>query len=153
MKKQLSIVLFTVVLAVALQGCMGVIVRGSGRVVEQERDVSGFDQVALSGQGTLHIEVGRKTALRIEAEDNLMPYLETRVQGDRLTIGVRNGTILSTMRPIHYYLTVKDLDTLVLSGSGKIVAPDLQSDAFTVTVSGSGQVEMDDLEADDVHIR
>jgi hypothetical protein len=154
MKTRLSIVLFAIVMAVALQGCVGfTIVRGSGRVTEEERNVSGFDEVALSGQGTLHIEVGRKESLRIEAERNLMRYLETGVHGDRLRIGVRSGVLLRNTRPIHYYLTVKDLDTLVLSGSGKVIAPDLEAGSFTVAVSGSGEVEMDDLKASDVRIR
>jgi hypothetical protein len=154
MKTRLSIVLFAVILAVALQGCVGfTIVRGSGRVSEEERNVSGFDEVALSGQGTLHIEVGRKESLRIEAERNLMRYLETKVHGDRLRIGVQNGVLLRNTRPIHYYLTVKDLDTLVLSGSGKVIAPDLEASSFAVSVSGSGEVEMDDLKASDVRIR
>jgi hypothetical protein len=154
MKTRLSIVLFATVLAVALQGCVGfTIIYGSGRVSEQERNVSGFDEVALSGQGTLHIEVGRKESLRIEAERNLMRYLETEVDGDRLRIGVQNGVLLRNTRPIHYYLTVKDLDTLVLSGSGKIIAPDLKASTFAVTVSGSGEIEMEDLKADDVRFQ
>jgi hypothetical protein len=154
MKTRLSIVLFAAVLAVALQGCVGfTVVRGSGRVSEEERNVSGFDEVALSGQGTLHIDVGRKESLRIEAERNLMRYLETEVHSDRLRIGVRSGVLLRNTRPIHYYLTVRNLDALVLSGSGKIIAPDLEAGSFAVTVSGSGKVEMADLKASHVRVR
>jgi hypothetical protein len=155
MKTRLSIVLFAAVLMFALQGCVGfTVVRGSGRLSEEERQVSGFKDVALSGQGTLHIQVGRKESLRIEAERNLMRYLEAKaVGGDRLRIGTRSGVLLRNTRPIHYYLTVRNLDTLVLSGSGKIMVPDLKARSFTVTVSGSGEIEMDDLKASDVQVR
>ena len=154
MKTRLYIVLVPLVLALVLQSCVGfTIVRGSGRVTEEDRDVSGFHEVALTDQGTLHIEVGRKEALRIEAEQNLMRYLKAQVDGDRLRIGVEPGVVLRNTRPIHYYLTVTDLDTLVLSGSGKILAPDLEADSFAVTISGSGDVEMDELQADDVRLR
>jgi hypothetical protein len=155
MKKRLSIVLFAALLAFALQGCVGfAIIHGSGLVSKEDRQVSGFKEVALSGQGTLHVQVGRKESLRIEAEHNLMRYLETKtIGGDRLRIGVRNGVLLRNTRPIHYYLTVKDLNAVVLSGNGKIIVPDLKASSFAVTISGSGNIEMNDLEADDVQIR
>jgi hypothetical protein len=153
-KNRLSIILFAVVLAISLQGCVGyTVVRGSGRVSEQDRRVSGFDEVALTGQGTLHIAVGRRESLRIEAEHNLLRDLEAEVHGDRLRIGVQNGVLLRNTRPIHYYLTVKELDALALSGSGKIIAPSLEASSFAATISGSGEIEMDDLEAEDVRFR
>jgi len=153
MKTRLSIVLSILILSLALQGCVGTVVRGSGRLGQEERSVSGFHEVALAGQGTLHIEVGRQEALRIEAEKNLMRYLKAQVDDDRLRIGIQNGVTLRNTQPIHYYLTVTDLDTLVLSGSGTILAPDLEANSFAVTISGSGNIEMDDLEANDVRFR
>lgn len=54
-------------------------VRGSGHVVERDRVVSGFSGVELATIGALHIEAGERKALRIEAEDNLLSYIETVV--------------------------------------------------------------------------
>jgi len=127
-------------------------VSGSGNVVEETRTVSGFTGVELATVGTLHIQVGDSESLRIEAEDNLLEYLETGVRGGRLRIETREDVNLHNTRPIHYYLTVTDLDTIVISSSGDVEAPDLQARRFSVTISSSGNLEMGDLEAGTVTV-
>jgi hypothetical protein len=64
----------------------GQTITGSGPVVAQERDVSGISGVELAMSGTLHISMGNTTSLRIEAQDNLMEYIETEVRGGMLQI-------------------------------------------------------------------
>ena len=63
------------ILACQVGGLTGV--RGSGSIIEEGREVGDFTGVALAGVGDLTIEVGERESLRIKAEDNLMPYLET----------------------------------------------------------------------------
>lgn len=138
------------VLACQVGGLTGV--RGSGNVVEEVREVSGFTGVALAGIGDLTIEVGERESLGIEAEDNLMTYLETEVRNGVLEIGVQDGVNLNSTRPVRFYLTVEELDTIVLSGSGDIEAPDLEAERFSVTISGSGDVKMGDLSADILNV-
>ena len=55
-------------------------VRGSGRVAEEERPVSGITGVKLATFGDLTIEVGDEEELRIQAEENLIPYFETEMR-------------------------------------------------------------------------
>jgi hypothetical protein len=128
-------------------------VRGSGRVVEEERQVSDFTGVELATLGNLTIEVGEQEELRIEAEDNLLEYFETEVRGGRLRIKTREGVALRNRRPINYYLMVKELDEIVISSSGDVKAPNLEADRFSVTISSSGDLEMGDLEADTLKVR
>ena len=127
-------------------------IRGSGNVAEETREVGSFTGVALAGIGELTIEVSEGESLRIEAEDNLMPYLEAEVRNGMLKIGVQDGVNLNPTRPVRFYLTVEELDTIVLSGSGNIEAPDLGAERFSVTISGSGDVEMGDLSADTLDV-
>ena len=127
-------------------------VRGSGNVVEEIRDVSDFTGVALAGSGELTIEVGETESLRIEAEDNLMEYLKAEVHNGVLEIGVENNVNLNPSRPMRFYLTVRELDRIVLSGSGDIRAPDLEARRFSVTISGSGDVELEKLDADTLDV-
>jgi hypothetical protein len=151
MKKKLFLLILALsILACQVGGLMGV--RGSGNVAEEDRAVSGFTGVALAGIGELTIEVGERESLRIEAEDNLMPYLEAEVRNGILKIGAQDGVNLNPTRPVRFYLTVKELDTIVLSGSGDIKAPDLEAERFSVTISGSGDVEMGDLSADILNV-
>jgi hypothetical protein len=128
-------------------------VRGSGRVTEQVREVSGFTGVELATFGDLTIEVGEKEELRIKAEDNLVEYFETYVEGDLLKIKSRPGMALIARRPVNFYLTVTELDTVIVTGSGDVTGPDLEADRIRVTIYGSGGVRLGDLEADAVDLR
>ena len=128
----------------SLQGA-GRTVRGSGSVVEENREVSGITGVNLATIGDLIIEVGEKESLRIEAEDNLMEFFETEVSNGKLTIGTRDNVSLNPTKPVNYYLTVKGLDTIEISSIGNIKAPDLQADKFTINMDSTGNLEMGEL--------
>jgi len=117
-------------------------IRGSGDVVEETRTVSGFTAVELATLGTLHIEVGDTESLRIEAEDNLMGYLETEVRSGRLRIGTQEDIRLDATKPVHYYLTVTGLDTIVISSSGDIEMGELVADALEVDINSSGNLDI-----------
>ncbi len=120
-------------------------VEGSGRVVEREHSVSDISGVDLATIGTLYIEFGDREELTIEAEDNLQEYFETDIRRGVLEIGVRRRTNIRPRKPVKYYLTVKELDTITISSSGDIVAPDIEADRFSVAVRSSGTLEMGDL--------
>ena len=97
-------------------------VTGSGSVAKATRSVSGFNAVTLNGVGSLTITQGGTESLTIEAEDNLLPLLQSNVAGQRLTLGPPDRTTLVPTRPIAYTLAVKALQSLDLNGAGTIAA-------------------------------
>lgn len=141
-------VFVVLVSGLALTGCAAVevtaarstTVRGSGHVVSEPREVRDFTGVVLAGIGELTIEQTGTESLTIQAEDNILPLLTSDVSSGTLRLGTRSNTSITTTEPIIYRLTVKDLDSLTVSGSGDATALDLQTGAFTVDVSGSGNV-------------
>lgn len=113
-------------------------VRGSGNVITETRDVSGFDEIAALGSGTVRVSVTGTESVTIEAEDNIMPLLTTTVSGSRLELGSRES--YSPTKGIVYTITVIDLVGLELSGSGDVIVDGLATDALEVTINGSGDV-------------
>ncbi len=116
------------VAAFTATGCIGVdgdtwlnakTVRGSGDVESEVREIRDVDAVELGTIGNLYIKIGDEESLEIEAEDNLLRYIETDVHGGELIIDTRNVK-LRTRRPINYYLTVKELAAVNISSSGNI---------------------------------
>ena len=146
-----TLVLATLVLSACDIG-YGRTIRGSGRVAEEDRSVGGVTRVNLATIGDLTIEMGDRESLRIEAEDNLMEYFETEVRGGTLRIETRQGVNLRTTRAVNYYLTVTSLDSIEISSSGDIVAPDVEAERFSVAISSSGDLDVGDLEADTVTV-
>jgi len=127
-------------------------VKGSGKVVTAVRSVSGFNRIDLSGIGQLFIEVGEEEALDIEAEDNLLQYIETDVSGDTLTIGIKSGTSIQPTREINYYLTVIDLESISVSGAGNVQTDALSSSDFLIRISGAGNIDIERLDANNLDV-
>lgn len=152
MKNSLSKTLLILALVVSTLGCYGLIagtgqtVRGSGNVIDETRAVSKVSGVELAMPGTLHITRGDSESLRIEAQENLMEYIETNVSGGRLVIKSRQNSDLEPTRPINYYLTVKELSSIEISSSGSIESGDLQSDSFSIMIGSSGDLDIAGLE-------
>jgi hypothetical protein len=124
-------------------------VRGSGRLEEKEYEVEGFDGVTLTNQGNLTIEHGAQEALVVEAEANLLPYLEVQVVDHVLHIRTRPNVWLRPTRPIRYHLTANELSSIKLTGSGNAEGPVLEGDDVAVRVTGSGDIVLDGIDAED----
>lgn len=129
------------------------VISGSANLIEEERQVSGITGVKLATTGKLTIKVGDKEELRIKADDNILEYIETDVNAGILEIKIRDFVSLRPMRPINYYLTVKELDEIIISSSGDIEAPNLKAQNFSVTISSSGDLVMGNLAADALEVR
>jgi hypothetical protein len=121
-------------------GCGGV--RGSGVMASETRSVSGFSEVALSGTGDVRIAQTGQESLTIEAEDNLLPLLETFVEDGRLTLRTRPGVNIRPTRTIRYRITVARLDAASISGSGSVRAEGVDSERLASSISGSGSVTL-----------
>lgn len=137
-----SIVAVALLLATALVACDddedGASTRGSGNVITETREVSGFDEIAVFGSGKVIVDVTGSESLTIEAEDNIMPFLETEVRNGRLELEV-DGNISPT-QDIEYTVTAAELQGVSIAGSGDVTATGVDTDEFTVDIAGSGDV-------------
>lgn len=125
---------------------------GSGNLVTEQRGVSGFDRVEFGGVGDMTVRQGDAESLSIEADDNLIDHIVTRVVGDRLVIEMEKNINVGGMTRIHYDLVVKDLSRLTLSGFGNIQMDDLKTDSLSILLSGSGNLTAVDLQADSLDV-
>jgi hypothetical protein len=152
MKTEIPKLVGLLVIAVVLLTACGVrTIRGSGKVITEERDVSGFDSVTLSGYGRVIITQGDEEALTVETDDNLMQYIETKVRGRTLEISfTEEKTIVDPSESIIFRLSVIDLTALATSGAGSFEIDALDADRLEVDVSGAGDIEIGSLNATDL---
>lgn len=125
--------------ALLCASCIRPGVEGSGNVITESREVSGFNEIVLGGTGRVVVEVTGSESLTIEAEDNIMPLLETKVRDGRLRLET-NRSISPTVE-IVYTITAANLEGLVISGSGIVEADAIDGTDFRVDISGSGDVD------------
>ena len=119
-------------------GGQGVV--GSGKVAEEARPVGRFDVIDVAGSGQLLFRQGDKESLTIKADDNVLPFITSSVDGNELHLGVRDNVSLQTHAPLMYIVTARDLKAVRLSGAVSAKLDSLATDRLEVTLSGSGDV-------------
>ena len=126
-------------------------VRGSGVVASEPRAAAGFTDVRLAGAGDAVVEQSGTESVTVEAEDNLLPLLETTVENGVLRLGVKDGVGVHTTRPIRYRVSARTLNAVSVSGSGRVHATGIDAERFSASISGSGTAEVAGR-ADDVRL-
>lgn len=149
--KKYIIAALVLLAVVAASGCIGQKATGSGNVINQSQNVSGFNQVALEGIGTIIITQGNQESLTVEAEDNLIPYIKTNVSNNKLSISMDRGMPVPT-KPVIFHITVKDLNTIDTSGSGKIQSDNLKVNSLTINTNGAGEGNLTNLNVNTLKI-
>jgi hypothetical protein len=122
---------------------------GSGKVVTETRQVSGFDRLSVSGGGDLIIIQDGTESVTVETDDNLMQYLVAEVRGNTLHLYLDNNGI-NNFQPTRLVFTVhvKDLTGVTASGSWKVTSKQLATTSLDLYVSGSGNITIDSLTTD-----
>jgi hypothetical protein len=159
MFKRFVFIAILFVLAVSMAGC-GIIqfqvgpinmIRGSGNVINETRPVSGFDRVQLTSSGDAVIVMGETEDVVVEAEDNIVPLVETNVVNGKLVIGMKPNTSISTSRGMRFTIHVKKLTGLELNGSGNARIDTLTTESFSATLTGSGDAQIGKIEGSDLN--
>lgn len=148
-------ILFIAILVLTLSACTFTISydEGSGVIANETRQVSNFDEVAFTGIGTLYITMGDEELLEIEAEDNILPRIETQVRGNRLEINFDSDqweNLIRPTEPIRYFLSVRSLKEVNLSGLGDVQIEEIEADRLVLTLSGAGKIEVSGVATDQV---
>lgn len=128
-------------------------VTGSGKMVTEAFDVQGFDQIRVGTSGVLYIEQGADFSLTIEADDNILPLLDVKVEQGVLTLRTRSEVSLLQFETIVYRVTLPELSAIDLSGSADIRVEDFSADTLSVNINGSGDVTFVNLDAASLSVR
>ena len=64
-------------------------VEGSGKLLVETRDLPSFSGVNVSGSMDVYLTQGTTQAVKVEADDNLLKLIKTKVRGQELFISSR----------------------------------------------------------------
>jgi hypothetical protein len=129
---------------------------GSGKSATEAREASGFAAISLRGDIDLVVRQGAREAVQVTADDNLLPLLQTVVEGsgDQGTLVIqwpRGETIRSRTKAV-VTVTVKTLGAVASSGSGDIVVESLKTPALVLSISGSSDARLNRIEAGQIRV-
>jgi hypothetical protein len=119
-------------------------IKGNGDVKQEKRNATAFRDIGTSGEFKVYIQQGNTHAISVEAESNLLPYIETEIDGHELEIKVKKGYQLKPTRPINVYVTMEQVNELAASGSGGFYSKNkLKTSSLELSVSGSADADLD----------
>jgi hypothetical protein len=146
-KKQLIIVysslgigwllLMFAIFTLILSGCSKNPYGGSGHVITEERHPGNFTDVTVDGPFIVYLEEAANTQVAVNAEDNLMQFIETYISGTTLHIKLKKNVQLHFFKDIKIYLKSPVYHTVNYSGNGFVQSIDtLHTDHFFCTING-----------------
>jgi hypothetical protein len=118
-------------------------VSGNGSTGTETRAVNGFTGVETRGAIDLVVRQGDFN-VKVEADQNLLQYIETTVENGHLVVGFRNGISIEDINTARVYVSAPELNDLETHGSGNISGEGKISDKnkIVINVSGSGDIEL-----------
>src|SRR5215813_6738258 len=119
--KKLFVLLFAgVVFFSSCRFVTGQRVRGNGHVTTESRSPGSFKSVASHGSFDVFVSSGQQ-AVKIEAEENLLPYIETYVEGYTLHVETKDNYWLNPGRKVKIFVSSPDYESIRSYGSGDII--------------------------------
>lgn len=142
--QRITFILLTALLFITFTSCRKV--NGEGPVINETRTISGFNGVAISMAADVVYRQSPDYKVELEAQQNILDVIESRVVGGELRIGVKNDVRLRSYDRVVIRISSPDIYSLSMSGSGRIeaVAPIITS-RMRLALSGSGNINIDTL--------
>ncbi len=137
-------------LAGDLFGLFGHGERGSGDIETEDRELDSFDRIKIDGSADVYVTIGDEQTVSVTTDDNLLDNIETRVRGRHTLLITSRGNYRSR-RGVRVDITVPELTSIRISGSGDAEIEGLSGDTFEIDISGSGDV-MVEGEVDEVEV-
>lgn len=144
--------LLTALPALAVVGCYSG--EGSGNVVLEAFAVEPFSEVVLNGDGIAVISTGDHRVV-VSVEDDVLPSVQAETRGETLVLG-REVDWIDGVRPtvpIEYRVTLPNLRSVSVSGSGRAVIRGVRAhQGLSLEVTGSGAVDAADVTGGDFDV-
>ncbi len=182
MKKLLPLVTLSLIAAFVLSGC-GVLelfvetVEGSGEVTVEKRELGSFNAIEAHGDIELYV-TQQNTGIEVHAETNLMKYIQTYVEDQKLIIEIvdtdGSSINLKPLKPIQVYVKLVRIISVSLSGgvdftSGQLLAENaemnlsliegstgkinaVRTGVVNIHLSGNSELEIVDGQVTEQHI-
>lgn len=115
-------------------------IKGSGVAAIEARDITDFNSVDVGGVFQVEITAQKDFAVEVEADDNLLQYIETEVSGG--TLSITSDKRLNPSSPIRIRISAPDIERIKSSGASKVSLNDLKNSELTVDTSGVSKVTL-----------
>lgn len=120
-------------------------IQGNGKVISVQRTINDYDQIQVHGSLDVDLIIGKEGIIEIEAEENLIEYITSNIDGDKLIIRTQKGYYIrpSLRKRIKIIVPIEHIDEIELLGSGDVECVDLiKANHLNASVKGSGDINL-----------
>ena len=153
--KRKEIIITVIVILLSTSACLqGLLcVSGNGEMSEEYRTPGSFTGIANSTSIDVIFRKADTSGILIEAEENLLYYIITEINGNTLTIRIRERTacLNFTSKPL-ITITGPGITEAVSTGSGNMFIQELSGNDAGIILSGSGDINIETLVSQDLAI-
>jgi hypothetical protein len=146
MKTHFAKVLFGL-FALFTSGCVAV-VTGDGQKRTETRDVAPFDQIEVGHGFWAEATLGSPASVTVEADSNMLAFIETRVIGGVLNLDGADGALLMPRVPVKITVVSPTLLGAKASGGSTLSAVASPSVVFRAEASGGSTLTVTGLDAE-----
>ena len=116
---------------------------------KETRDVPEFSGISLGIAADLYLSQGSPREVVIQASEDDLAKINTEVKNGHLKI--KTESFNSRIKDVKIWITVPDVESLNLSGSGKIISETpLSSKELEIRLSGSGSIKVKELNGGEI---
>lgn len=97
-------------------------VRGNGDITTESRNVNGnFTGIDVCCAIKVELTQASSNSIRVEADENILEYVITEIEGDDLHIHFRKGINVRTTKAVKVYVNLAELDEIEASGAAQVM--------------------------------
>lgn len=109
--------------------------KGSGNIITQTRNTGAFKGLEVSGGFVVEIKNGPTENVVIEADDNLLKYIEVKVVDNELRVRLQNINVSDAH--LKLFITAPEINNVDASGGSEIIVKDALKSAGKIIVKAS----------------
>jgi len=84
-------------------------IEGNGKIIEKKITISDITSIENSGIFDIYIKQGEQEELKIETDEDILPFLIYKINGSSLSFSMKKGANYYKPTKTNIYLTVKDI--------------------------------------------
>ncbi|TMI64770.1 MAG: DUF2807 domain-containing protein [Bacteroidetes bacterium] len=136
------------VLTFTLSSChswFGEHIDGNGNITKENRSVSGFNGIDVSGGIDVIVRQDSTESVKVEIDANLQEYIITKVENGVLEIHQVNNTNLNASSGIKVYVSGKNFKSFEASGACDIIGENKIENTSEISfhATGASKIELD----------
>lgn len=113
-------------------------VKGSGEAASEDRDVKEFKAIDVGSSFEVVITAQKEFSVTVEADDNILPLIETEVR--RGVLRIECSRRVSPKTPMKIIISAPDIENIETSGAANVTLRSIKNSSLHIDSSGASKI-------------